>query len=429
MKIAIISDLHLNISIYKGVMDKNYPTIPFRQADMMRSFKWMCQKCINDIKPDIIVIAGDVYDNHVNVSDTIRGFFSSQLKKLADNNIQTYILIGNHDVCMRNHVLQDIGDLKLEETRVIEKPTDIVFKNETRLLLFPYSLDVERKKIKIKDELKNFIKEVHIDTTLEPLMFCGHFPVQKAKMNEYNDVKALKEIRETTDTTTTLSEKDIKKKEFRNTNPNDISNEDLDSIGVPYVLLGDLHEHQVLETQKCYSMYTGSIEKSDMTEIKQVKGFVLYDSDEEKIDKYGKCRFIEYPNCRPIIEMKGTLTSIRKEFSELDHSQYQGAIVKITFNGTTEEQTDFSAGLEGFKREVKAEIDPIHLFHFQAVKDPEQDLMVSELEKEIMNKGHLSDQDVIDVVKEIIKERIEDKKEVDEIIKLAIEIHEEVNGA
>ena len=63
MKIAIVPDLHLNKSVYKGVYDRDNPSVPFRSADFMRAFESIVDKCINELKPDLFVIPGDVYDN------------------------------------------------------------------------------------------------------------------------------------------------------------------------------------------------------------------------------------------------------------------------------------------------------------------------------------------------------------------------------
>src|SRR3989304_334393 len=101
MKIAITADLHLNKSVYKGVMDKDCPLIPFRNVDFMKAFSYVCDKTIEN-KPDLMVIAGDVYDNH-SPSNEIRGFFSGQLHRVSNNNIPIIILVGNHDICRKHH--------------------------------------------------------------------------------------------------------------------------------------------------------------------------------------------------------------------------------------------------------------------------------------------------------------------------------------
>jgi len=417
MKIAIVPDIHLNKSVYKGIKDRDDPSLPFRSADFMRAFGYIVDLCINEIHPDVFVIPGDVYD-HPAPSNKVRGFFSSQLQKLTFNKIPVIILLGNHDVFMKDHALKDIKELALKSVKVIEEPTIFSFKG-MKFLACPYSMDVEQKKVSMKEEFTRFLKEIKNKDDGTPSLFFGHFAVHGAKMNEYVAENIL------TNTTTTLIS-DGDKQEYINRNPNDIRVEDLDDIGAEYVFLGDFHEFQVLKTKECIAMYGGSIERTDFSEVNQKKGFVLYDSDLDDEKPMGKCKFIEYPNSRPMIEFCGNFDVIRKQFAGCDLSKYQDAIVKIAFKGSREELVEFSSGLEAFKKELREKINPIHIESTQKVKNIVQEEAASKLEKEIMEKGHLEAQDVIDVAKELVKERVSNKTEVQKIIDLAEEIYNEV---
>jgi len=415
MKIAVIPDIHLNKSLY-GVMDKNDPQLPFRTVDFMKSFDYMVNKCINDLKPDLFVIPGDVYDKCSRVSDTVRGFFSSQLSKLASAKIPVIALVGNHDISKKNHALKDIGELKLKNIMVIDEPKIVVFKN-VQLFLFPYSLDVEQQKKTIKEDFNDFLKEIHAKKTDMTSFFFGHFGVRGALINEYGDDSDEDVF---TNTTTTSA--------YKNKNPDDIDCDDLDSIGADYVFLGDYHKHQVLKTKKCIAMYPGSIEKTSFTEIDQKKGFVFYDSDAEEVKDYGKCRFIEYPNCRPMLELNGNLVSMKEMFKKVDCSKYQDAIVKLKFTGLPSELIDYSSGEEMFKKEIREKLNPVYIDFVNKAKDEKKEQEATELEQSIMENGHLSNNDVKEVVKEIIKERIKDEKEIKLINDLNNEIYSETVG-
>lgn len=396
-------------------MDREFINLPFRQADFVRSLRWMVDQCVNIINPDIIVFNGDIYD-HFEPSNEIRGFFSSQLKRLNEKNIPVYILIGNHDVCRKHHALKDIQELGLKSISVIDKP--ILYNSKKygyRFLFFPYSLDIERKNVTPKEEFERFITKVaeQEDSGLKTLFF-GHFGVQGDVMNQY-----LQD--DETDTTTTITTI----KNFVNKNPNDISINDLDRLGVEYVFLGDFHNFHLLATKTCIGMYTGSIEKNNFSEIAQNKGFVVFDDKAEKDEKMGYCKFIEYPNCRPMLELRGNFEKIKEDFEVLDKSLYQGAIVKIMFVGTSEELISFSIGMDEFKNKVLKELNAIHIFHKQAVKNDQEEEDVSDLEREIDEKGHIEATDVIEVVKEIIVERISNEDEREATIDLAIEIYKQ----
>lgn len=425
MKIGVISDCHLNKAVYKPVLDREWVNLPFRTADFMRSFQYMVDECIK-LKVDLVVIPGDVYDNY-DPSNEVRGFFSGQMCKLSDAKIPVLILIGNHDVCMKHHALKDIKELGLKNIKVYEEPAILDYK-EHRFLLFPYSLDIEQKKITIKDEFNKFLDKVNEkEKTSSPVLFFGHFGVRGGKMNDYIDTVKSANVLEDLITNTTTTEIKVKK-EFINNNVNDISCADLDKLGADYVILGDYHQHQVLKTEKCIGMYTGSIEKTSMAERNQSKGFVLYDSEAEEIEFLGKCRFIEYPKCRPMIELKGDFMSIKQQFADLNYSTCQDAIVKIYFEGNTEDLVNFSVGLEPFKKEIKERTNAIHVYHEQFVKNEEQELKASIIEQQIMEKGHIEETDVIDVVKEMISEQIDDEKECQLTIALAEKIYEETRG-
>lgn len=419
-----MTDLHLNKQAYKSVMSRNDSLLPFRIVDFMNAFSYMVDECVNKIKPDLVVIGGDVYDTDTpNIS--VRKFFNDQISKLLKAKIPLIILTGNHDINRKNHALQDLQELKLKTVLVIDKPTITVYK-DTQLFLFPYSLEVEQQKIAIKDEFNNFVQEIHAKKDGKPSIFFGHFGVRGAAINEYSeDVDIDVNEDEITNTTTTA----VVKKDYKNTNKDDIDCDDLDSIGADYVILGDYHKHQTLNTKKCIAMYAGSIEKTTFSEISQKKGFVVYNSDAESKGKMGKCSFVEYPNCRPMLELKGNFIDFKAAFKKIDYSKYSEAIVKLKFIGTKAEDADLSAGLESFKKEIREKINPVHidLVKFK-VNDEEQikeEQEATKLENTIMESGHLSNADVIAGAKEEITGRVKDQQEAILTINLADEIYQE----
>ena len=423
MKIAIISDLHLNKTIYKTVMDRKNSNLPFRHVDFMRSFKWMVDKCIQDIKPNLIVINGDVYDNP-HPSNEVRGFFSSQLHRLYSNNIRVIILTGNHDVLKHTHSLADIKKLGLGELKVIDQFYIEDFENY-RLVFMPYSLDIEQKKTTVRGEFQNVLNKIKSEPSPYPLIFFGHFGVKRAILNSY-----YKNPDDKTTTTPTL----IKKENNADDTPyfsrraEDVECEWLDDLGAEYIFLGDFHKHQILNI-KTHGFYVGSIEKGDMNEIKQPKGFMVFDSEGETIKDYGKSRFIEYPNCRPMLEIRGTIQEIRNKFGSLDYSKYMESIVKLVFFGNKRDFLDFASGIESLKKEIQEKLNPIHIFtHNPHPHDKNEEEKISELTKEIMEKGHITDEDVLTVIKEMITETVKDKEEQSKVSELAVEIYQEVMG-
>ena len=416
MKIAIVSDLHLNRSVYKGVMDRKCSTLPFRNVDFMKAFSYVCDKIV-EIKPDLVVIAGDAYDNH-NPSNRIRGFFSRKLHKLNSKGIPVVMLVGNHDICKEHHALSDILELNIKELLVVEKPTTMRFMDKN-LLFFPYSLDVEQQKISIKEEFSTFVHNVKKEGLDNDSLFFGHFGVRGGKINEFSEEVSGDGAEDV----------QIIKKSFVNKSKHDISVDDLDEIGSDYVFLGDYHRFQILPTRKCFALYTGSLEKTDISEIDQEKGFVLYDSDVVFDAKMKNCKFIPYTGCRPMIEIKGSVAEIQKCIINIDADKMKNSVVKISFRGSPSELSDFSIQLEAIKSQIISKIDPIHIYHVQDVKDDEMDQKAKKVEQEILQKGHIDAQDVLDVVSEMIKNAEPDEEEQKHICALSMEIYNEAIGA
>lgn len=424
MKIAVVPDNHLNKVTYKSIMDSEFSDVSFRSADFMRSFRWIVDTCINEIKPDMFVIPGDVYD-YFDPSNAVRGFFSGQISRLTGANINVIILIGNHDVCRKHHALKDIQELNLPKVRVVDRPKIFTIpKANMQFFMFPYTLQVEQKILTIRQEFEAFLKEIE-EKKVKGMtsIFFGHFGVRGGKLNEYKEEnELLSEFTDITSTPITIT------KEFVNTNPNDISAEDLDKIGADYVLLGDFHEFQILPTKHCFALYAGSIEKTDFSEINHKKGFILFDSEGVKDKQLGFCKFIEYPHCRDMIEFRGNFKQIKEQFEKLDYSSYKNPIIKINFEGTNEEKLTFSVELEQFKKEVKRVLDPVHIYHVQKIKNSKWENQLSKIEREILDKEHLEAKDVLIVVKEIIDERVDNEEERKKTFDLATAIYGEINA-
>jgi DNA repair exonuclease SbcCD nuclease subunit len=435
MKISVMADLHLNKATYKTVMDRQMSSLSFRSADFMRAFEWAVDECINNVKPDLVVIAGDEYDTY-NPNNEIRGFFSKQLKKLIENDISVRILIGNHDVCQKHSSLSDIEELGLKNIQIISNPKVEIFKNknkeEIRLLLFPYSLDIERGIRSSKEEFNLFLDDVkkRTDNNMESLFF-GHFPLFGGIMNRYNigeDDNTLdnKNTPVETDTTSTLTY-DKNQHAYKNVNKNDIGINDLDRLGdlnVGYVFLGDFHEYQFIDTKKCKSWYCGSLEKNSFNEINHVKSFMVYDSSANIDEKMGCCKSIPYSNCRPMIDLFGNLKEMKEIFYKIDLSDKKDCIVRLNFSGSKEDLAEFKVSHDEFKKDIISKTNAIHIYHnICKITDVNIIETLEKLDNSVKDNNHTEIADVIEVVKEMIDERISDETERKEISELAMEIY------
>lgn len=393
MKIAIIADCHLNKVNFSAYKDHDSGR-PYKAHDFMKAFEYNIDNIIANIKPDLLVIAGDVYDTY-DPSNDVRAFFSRQIAKLVAANIPVVILVGNHDICKKNHALSPLAEIRMKNVKVFEEPKFLKFKGHI-LLMYPYSTSVERSIITNKELFFNFAEEnkQKIANSPElkdcPVLFFGHFGVKGASLNLGDSSKG-------------------KALNFVNTSSHDISVGDLDEANADYIFLGDYHSHQILDTKNCVAMYTGSIEKDDITHRNLKKGFVVYDTELPVDPKYGKSKFVEYPNCRPMVSISGSLKNIRDGVEKLDKKD-KGAFVRVTFQGNTKESHDYNLALEGIREEIRKKVHPVHLLTEQKVVDKEQQKKGEDIEQKIVENGHMTEDEVMEVIGEIIKEQVDEEE-------------------
>ncbi len=421
MQISILADCHINKNTYSSVKDKIVNHLPFRTVDHQNAFKFAIDKTIAE-KSDLVVIIGDVFDDD-KPSEELSAFFNSQVRRLRDSKIPLIIMVGNHDFNKKSHSLLPLKELELAYAKVIDVPTVLPFRDHL-LLLFPYSLEIEQDVIGTKELLNKFILESKstIDATPEyqgkRVLFFGHFGVAGASVNQI--------INKNNGLMDTNTARRLSKKNFRNTNEEDIYVVDLDNIGAEYVFLGDYHRHQVLPTEKCKAMYTGSMERSDFSEIGQKKGFIIYDSNMDETAKLGKCKFVEYQNCREFIEIRGSLNEI-KDGLRMANKKYKDPVVKIVFVGDLNQYLQYSANLPKLKDEVLEKLNPIHIEFQQEVSgDPQTE--AEEQQASMMENTSSIKMDVNNIISEIICDIEVDKEEANVLIGMAKEIYSEVKG-
>lgn len=418
-----MADLHLNKTVYKGVMDEELTDLPFRNADLMRAFEFAINKNVNEIHPDLAVILGDVYDS-ANPINPIRTFFNTQLRKLSEANIPVIILTGNHDVSSKHHALEPIAALGLKNIKVVSTPKLITFKDKV-FMLFPYSLEVEKHEISIRDQFHNFVKYTHKQIELRPelqnkeIMFFGHFGVNGAIKNSYDDSESNGDH---ADSSEDIIAEIQKSKKVMNHDIDDITIMDLKTIGANYIFLGDYHQHQVLDTKDTVSFYIGGLEKCNFAEKNHKKGFVVYDSEMES-SSIGKCNYIEYSSCRPMIELKGNYDKMLKDMEKYPESTK--TLIKVYFVGDEKELLEYSVKIEDFKKKLSSKFKPLYIFSKQKLINEEAEEEASQIEKNIASQGHIGDSDVRQVVEETIKEKETNLEEQSILINMANKVYEE----
>lgn len=415
MQITISADCHINKNTYSSVKDRIFTHLPFRTVDHQNAFKNLIDKTI-ELKSDLVVLIGDIFDDD-KPSEELSGFFNSQLKKLRDSKIPIIIMSGNHDFNKKSHALLPLRELELAYAKVIDKPTILPFKDYL-LMLFPYSIDIENGTETTKNLFFKFLEESKLkieEHKDKKLMFFGHFGVAGASINQV--------IEKQSGLMDGNLSKRLMKSNYRNTNEEDIYVSDLDDIGAEYVFLGDYHRHQILPTEKCKAMYTGSIERSDFSEIGQKKGFILYNDSFEDHKKMGKCKFVEYKNCREFIEIRGALNDILESIKSYS-AKHKDPVVKVVFVGNSSQYIEYSSHLSKIKDKIKEKINPIHIDFQQEIESEEY----VEEEEKIMEDPAAFKIDVVDIISEIIADLEQDKKEYEILSQMGKDIYKEAKG-
>ncbi len=89
MKIVHLSDLHLGKRVNEFSMLED-------QEDILTKI----MQVIDDVKPDAVIVAGDIYDKSVPSAEAVE-LFDDFLWKLAQRKLQVFIISGNHDSAER----------------------------------------------------------------------------------------------------------------------------------------------------------------------------------------------------------------------------------------------------------------------------------------------------------------------------------------
>ena len=157
MKLVVESDCHLNKSSFKGVLDKKYNTLPFRTVDFMKAHKYIVDRVVNEIKPDLFVLAGDTYETY-DPSNQIRSFANNSFKKMLDAGIEVVLLVGNHDVCKKHHSLSPLKSMNIDKLSIIEEPEVKIYKDKVDR--YSYILDL-LKSDRLTPEFFNLLDSIY----------------------------------------------------------------------------------------------------------------------------------------------------------------------------------------------------------------------------------------------------------------------------
>jgi DNA repair exonuclease SbcCD nuclease subunit len=258
MKILHVADTHLGYSAYRKSTDDG---INQREMDVYNAFEQFIDYAV-DIKPDLIIHAGDLFDN-VRPNNRAISFAVNQLNRLSKKQTPVVIIAGNHE------------HPKLRETGHIFKVFDHIEN------VYPvYNEKYEKLEFKIKNEkiivhaIPQFNSKKEYESELKKLkpsdadynIFTSHGSVTGVKnfyMNEFNEL--------------ILPARTLSK--------------DFD-----YIALGHFHKYTKISENAYYS---GSTEGLSFTDAGEKKGFIELQLENKNLST----SFIEIKT-RPMVDVK-----------------------------------------------------------------------------------------------------------------------------
>ncbi len=288
------------------------------EFSMIEDQKYILNKLINLIeeeKPQVLIIAGDVYDRSIPPVEAVELLNETLSKLIIDKNIKVLAISGNHDGGER----LSFGSKILEKQGLyIAGRDDEIYRhvviNENgkniNFYLVPYKDPALTKKLLENKDIKshNDAMIAVIDKIKENInkdevnVLVGHGYVT---MKREDAIKCIEDKYEVADLQTSESER-----------PLSIGGTDLIDGNIfddfDYVALGHLHGRQRIGREEM--RYSGSLLKYSFSEVNQKKGVYILDVDENKnID-------IDFKQLQPIRDLrviKGNIEDIVNEGREL----------------------------------------------------------------------------------------------------------------
>ena len=350
MKIVHCSDLHLGkrLSGTKDYVIKRY-------MDFFNAFATFVDK-VEEIKPDVCLIAGDIFDKK-EINPDILSKTEYLFKKLKDNVKKDIIAIeGNHD-----------------NSRILEESWLEYLQEQNILKVFYYNKDFEEKNYLKIDDI-NFYPVGYpgfmIDEALTKLS-------EKLNPDEKNIVIVHTGISGSTDTLPGLVSTSIL---------------DLFKDKAIYIAGGHIHSFTTYPKEKPYFFVSGSLEFSNVqNEKSDKKGFVLFDTDTLNYE------FIELEHRKRIKKdfSYTNFSNLEIEFEnfvkELNLTGEEILVISVSLNNNDYINTENLENIAEKNGALKTHILIKNILNIGADEENNSDLSIDELEKNLINTWNISE--------------------------------------
>ena len=350
MKIVHCSDLHLG-KRFSG--NKDY--VKKRYMDFFNAFATFIDK-VEEIKPDVCLIAGDIFDKK-EINPDILSKTEYLFKKLKDSVKKDIIAIeGNHD-----------------NSRILEESWLEYLQEQNILKVFYYNKDFEEKNYLKIDDI-NFYPVGYpgfmIDEALTKLS-------EKLNPQEKNIVIVHTGISGSTDTLPGLVSTSIL---------------DLFKDKTIYIAGGHIHSFTTYPKEKPYFFVSGSLEFSNVqNEKSDKKGFILFDTDTLNYE------FIELEHRKRIKKdfSYTNFSNLENEFEnfvkELNLTGEEILVISVSLNNNDYINTENLENIAEKNGALKTHILIKNILNIGASEENNSDLSIDELEKNLINTWNISE--------------------------------------
>ena len=350
MKIVHCSDLHLG-KRFSG--NKDY--VKKRYMDFFNAFATFVDK-VEEIKPDVCLIAGDIFDKK-EINPDILSKTEYLFKKLKDSVKKDIIAIeGNHD-----------------NSRILEESWLEYLQEQNILKVFYYNKDFEE---------KNYLKID--DINFYPVGYPG-FMIDEAltKLSEKLNPQEKNIVIVHTGISGSI-----------NTLPGLVSTSILDLFKdkAIYIAGGHIHSFTTYPKEKPYFFVSGSLEFSNVqNEKSDKKGFILFDTDTLNY------KFIELEHRKRIKKdfSYTNFSNLEDEFEnfvkELNLTGEEILVISVSLNNNDYINTENLENIAEKNGALKTHILIKNILNIGASEENNSDLSIDELEKNLINTWNISE--------------------------------------
>ena len=350
MKIVHCSDLHLG-KRFSG--NKDY--VKKRYMDFFNAFATFVDK-VEEIKPDVCLIAGDIFDKK-EINPDILSKTEYLFKKLRDNVKKDIIAIeGNHD-----------------NSRILEESWLEYLQEQNILKVFYYNKDFEE---------KNYLKID--DINFYPVGYPG-FMIDEAltKLSEKLNPQEKNIVIVHTGISGSI-----------NTLPGLVSTSILDLFKdkAIYIAGGHIHSFTTYPKEKPYFFVSGSLEFSNIqNEKSDKKGFILFDTDTLNYE------FIELEHRKRIKKdfSYTNFSNLENEFENfvkgLNLTGEEILVISVSLNNNDYINTENLENIAEKNGALKTHILIKNILNIGASEENNSDLSIDELEKNLINTWNISE--------------------------------------